>query len=71
MFLGEVVPLDVVQKTFVSDREPHLASTIWGQIGSWMGIDQQMATAFYPQTDGQTGHMNAGTEQSLQLFVSH
>jgi transposase InsO family protein len=38
-FLQEVVRLHGLPKTIVSDRGPQFASTFWGQICSWLGID--------------------------------
>jgi len=71
LFLREVVSLHVLPRTIVSDRGPQLASTFWGQICCWLGIDRRMSTAFHPQTDGQTERMNAGMEQYLRVFVNH
>jgi transposase InsO family protein len=65
LFLREVVRLQGLPKTIVSDQGPQFASTVWGQICSRLGIDCQMSTAFHPQTDGQTERMNAGMEQYL------
>ena len=58
-------------KTIVSDRGPQFAPTFWRQICSRLGIDQQMSTAFLPQTDGQTERMKAGMEQYLRVFDNH
>jgi hypothetical protein len=52
--LREVVPLYMLPKTIVSDRGPQLASTIWGQVSSRLGIDRRMFTACHARTDGQT-----------------
>jgi len=36
-----------------------------------LGIQTKLSTAFYPQTDRQTEHMNQELEQYLQFFVDH
>jgi len=71
LFLWEVVSVHGLRNTIVSDRGPQFASTIWGQICSRHGIDQQMSTAFHPQIHGQTDQMNAGVVQYLRVFVNH
>jgi hypothetical protein len=70
MFLREIVRLDGLPRTIVSDRGPQFASTFWGQVCSRLGIDRRMSTAFHPQTDGQTDLMNAGMEQYRCVFVN-
>jgi len=71
LFLREVVRLHGLPLTIVSDRGPQFASTFCQQIGSQLGIDRRMSTAFDPQTDGQTERMNASMEQYLRVFVNH
>jgi transposase InsO family protein len=71
LFHWEVVRLHSLPRTIVSDRAPQFASTFWGQICTWLGIDQRMSMAFHPQTDGQTERMNAGMEQYLRVFINH
>jgi hypothetical protein len=70
-FLLDVIHLHDLPKTIVLDRGPQFASTIWRQIGSRLGIDRLMSTAFDPESDGQTKLMNAGMEQYLLVFVNY
>ena len=71
LFLREVVRLHGLPLTIVSDRGPQFTSTFCQRIGSQLGIDRRMSTAFDPQTDGQTERMNASMEQYLRVFVNH
>jgi len=71
LFGLEIVRLDGLPATIVSDQGPKLASTFWGLICSRLGIDRRITTAFPPQTDGQTERMNAGMEPYLRVFVNH
>jgi hypothetical protein len=36
-----------------------------------VGIESNLLTAYHPQTDGQTEHMNQEIEQYLWLFINH
>jgi transposase InsO family protein len=71
LFLREVVRIQGLPRTIVSDRGPQFTSTFCVQICCQLGIDRPMSTAFHPQTDGQTKRMNAGMEQYLCVFVNH
>jgi len=53
-FLQQVVCLHDLTATIALDRGPQFVSTFWGQICSRLGIDRQMSTEFYAQTDGRT-----------------
>jgi len=70
LFLREVVRLHGLPLTNISDQGPQFASTFWQLVCSRLGIDRRMSTAFHPQTDGQTGQMNASMEQYLRGFVT-
>jgi transposase InsO family protein len=71
VFLQEVVRLQGLPKTIISDRGPQFDSTFWRQICNRLGIDRWMSTPFHAQTDGQTERRNAGMEQYLRVFVNH
>ena len=70
-FLREVVRLDGMPATIVSDRGSQFASTFWGQICTRLGIDRQMSSMFHPHTDGQAERMNASMEQYLRVFINY
>lgn len=71
LFTEEVVHLDGLPLTIVSDRGQQFAMIFWGQICCLLGIDHRFSTASHPRTDGQTERMNATLEQYLKVFVNH
>ena len=71
LFLREVVHLEVLPLTIISDRGPQLVSTLWQQIWSRLGTDQRVSTAFLPQTDRGTERMNSTLEQHLRVFINY
>jgi len=56
--------LDHVYKRFglpdkiISDRDPHFASQLFQKLGRLLSIRLAMSTAYHPQTDRQTEHIN-------------
>jgi len=41
------------------------------ELNKMLGIKMKLSTAFHPQMDGQTEHMNQEVEQYLRFFVEH
>jgi len=41
------------------------------ELNKLLGIETKLSTAFHPQTDGQTEHMNQELEQYLRIFIDH
>ena len=58
-------------ESIVSDRGPQFASRFWNHLCQCPKIDPRLSTAFHPETDGQTEHMNAIMEQHLRAHVSY
>jgi len=58
-------------ESVVSDRGPQFAAELTKELNKMLGIQMKLSTAFHPQTDGQTEHMNQESEQYLQFFVDH
>jgi transposase InsO family protein len=71
IFLKEVVRLHGLPKTIISDRGPQFAAGFWKRIGERLAINRRLATAFHPQTDGQTERINSSMEQYLRIYTSH
>ncbi|GJP33631.1 hypothetical protein CLOM_g18159 [Closterium sp. NIES-68] len=52
--------------TLISDRDPKFTSKIWKELMSLLGTKLAMSSAYHPQTDGQTEHLNQIVEQLLR-----
>jgi len=69
--------LDHIYKRFslpdkiISDRDPHFTSQLFQELGRLLGIKLAMSTAYHPQTDGQTKHINQEVEIYLRMFCSN
>src|SRR5713101_7404809 len=55
----------------LSDRGPQFTSKVMCELNRLLGIQTAMSTAYHPQTDEQTEHINQEIEQYLHLYVNH
>ena len=55
----------------ISDRGPQFAATAFQEIMKALKIKHSMSTAFHPQTDGQTEHLNQELEVYLRIFCAN
>jgi Integrase zinc binding domain/Integrase core domain len=55
----------------ISDRDPHFTSHFVRELTKGLGIDQNLSTAFHPQTDGLSEQMNQWVEQYLRLITTN
>jgi len=69
-FIKEVWKHHGLPTDIVSDRDSRFTSDIWKEFLRLSGIRPRMSTAFHPQTDGQTEHLNQTIEAYLRTFVS-
>jgi len=58
-------------ESIVSDREPQFTAGLTKELNRMLGIKTKLSTAFHPQTDGQTKHMNQELEQYLRFFMEN
>src|SRR6267142_6381196 len=54
----------------ISDRDPCFTSHFGKALMQKLGVQQNLSTAFHPQTDGLSEHKNQWVEQYLQLVTS-
>ena len=52
----------------ISDRGPQFASQVMQGVWRKLGVKSTMSTAFHPQTDSETEHVNQELEQYLRVF---
>jgi Integrase zinc binding domain len=55
----------------ISDRDPCFTSHFARELTRGLGIDQNLSTAFHPQTDGLSEQTNQWVEQYLRLITSN
>jgi len=70
LFLHHVWKLHGLPKHVVSDRGPQFVASFTKELYRLLGIWLSSSTAWYPQTDGQTEHVNKKLDQFLRLFVN-
>ena len=58
-------------RVIISNRGPQFASNFMKEITAQLGIQQNISTAYHPQTDGQTERVNQEIEQYLRVYVNY
>jgi len=71
LFRDNVWRLHRLPESVVLDRRPQFAVELTKELNGMLGIKTKLSTAFHPQIDGQTEHMNQELEQYLWFFVDH
>uniref|UniRef100_A0A8C5QE97 Gypsy retrotransposon integrase-like protein 1 n=1 Tax=Leptobrachium leishanense TaxID=445787 RepID=A0A8C5QE97_9ANUR len=71
IFIREVLRLHGLPSTITSDRGTQFTSRFWRAFCKNLHIQQNLSTAYHPQTNGQTERTNGTLEQYLRCFVSH
>ena len=70
LFTREVLRHHGVPLSIVSDRDPRFTGKFWSAVCVMLGTQQNLSTAFHPQSDGQTERMNRVIEDMLRHYVS-
>jgi len=70
LFLHQVWKLHSLPMCVVSDHGPQFVARFTRELYRLLGIKLVSSTAWHPQTDGQTEHINQELDQYLQLFVN-
>jgi len=70
LFLHQVWKLHSLPTCVVSDRGPQFVARFTRELYRLLGIKLASSTAWHPQTDGQTEHVNQELDQYLRLFVN-
>ena len=70
LFFHHVWKLHGLPKRVVSDRRPQFVTSFTKELYRLLGIRLSFSTAWHPQTDGQTEHINQELDQFLRLFIN-
>jgi len=70
LFLHHVWKLHGLPKRVVSDRGPQFVASFTKELYRLLGVRLSSSTAWHPQTNGQTEHVNQELDQFLRLFVN-
>jgi len=70
LFVTHIVRLHGLPDSIVSDCGTIFTSNFWSSVAEILKIDPRKSTAFRPQTDRQTEHMNQTLETYLRIFVN-
>jgi len=70
LFLYHIWKLHSLPKCVVSDCGPQFVASFTKKLYRLLGIRLSSSTAWHPQTDGQTEHVNQELNQFLYLFVN-
>ncbi|EEB90445.1 hypothetical protein MPER_11348 [Moniliophthora perniciosa FA553] len=54
----------------ISDRDPRFAAKVFQELGQLLRIKHNMTTAYHPQSNGETEHVNQEIEIFLCMFCS-
>jgi Integrase zinc binding domain/Integrase core domain len=60
-----------IPQKIISDRDPQFTSHFARELTKGLGIDQNLSTAFHPQTDGLSEWTNQWVEQYLRLITAN
>ncbi|KAL4017188.1 hypothetical protein IC575_024864 [Cucumis melo] len=69
LYMTEIVRLHGVPVSIISDRDARFTSKFWKGLQLALGTRLDFATAFHPQTDGQTKRLNQILEDMLRACV--
>jgi hypothetical protein len=70
LFLRNVWKLHGLPRSIVSDHGPQFIAEFTRELYRLLGSTLSTTTAYHPQADGQTEHVNQELEQYLQVFVN-
>src|ERR1700744_1513475 len=70
IYFREIFRLHGMPRAFISDRGPQFASKMMRALLGHLGIKSSLTTAYHPQANGQTEHMNKEVSQYLRLYCN-
>jgi hypothetical protein len=70
LYREKVFPYTGLPQKVISDRDVRFTSTLFKELCKQLAIDQNMSTAYHPQTDGQSERTNQTVETILRLYCN-
>lgn len=70
VFMAQVYKLHGLPSAIVTDRDRVFTSQFWKELFSSADVQLQMSSAYHPQSDGQTEHLNQTMDTFLRCFVN-
>jgi len=71
LLYDKVYPLHGLPLQIILDRGVQYSAELFQEWCKILGIESTMSTAYHPQTDGQTEHVNQALEQYLRCYVDY
>ena len=71
MYRDKIFPLHGLPQKITHDQGPQFHSQYMKEIYKLIGIEGNYTTAYHPQTNGQTEHMNQEIEHYLWLYINY
>ena len=68
LYAEQVFPFYGVPQRVILDRDPHFTSRFAKELCLTLGINQNLSTAYHPQTDGQSERANQRVKQYLRIY---
>ena len=71
LYATYVLPHYGLPSRIISDRDPRFTATFTKELCRILQVEQNISTAYHPQTDGQSERTNQKLEQYLQIFIDY
>ncbi len=68
LYATQIFPHYGIPNKIISDRDPRFTGEFFKTLCTSLGIDQNLSTAYHPQTDGQSERTNQWLEQYLRIY---
>ena len=71
LYAKTVLPHYGLPRKVISDRDPHFTTAFTKELCRVLDIEQNISTAYHPQTDGQSERANQWVEQFIRMYIDH
>src|SRR6266481_7265993 len=71
LYAKTVLPHYGLPQRVISDRDPRFTAAFTRDLCKILGVEQNISSAYHPQTDGQSERANQWVEQYVRMFTKH